>query len=414
MAKRIFASKETKTWGLGRVLGVVCLVGVLGAGVFLGYRWFRSGVPALPVMQENFAPALEQARSAAGQNEWAKVRELLAPVVERISDAAQAPEALMLLAKAETSLGNAEAALKWLEQAQAKYGTGAMQHEIGAQYAQALQSSGKGAEAVQIQNKIAETAPPGQRAPGLCGLAQTAESAQDLNKAVGLYRQALADAAPNSAPWLQAIEGIGRINIQHIFSPDETPESKFYAVERGDNLMGIGVKLNTTQGLLTRANRMDDAARLNIGQRLKYTPKDFRIVIERSTCRLFLLDKGGLFKMYLCGLGMPGYETALGDYTIGNKEKNPTWHKPGSTPVPPLDPQNELGTRWMPLVPAAEGLPKDLGIHGTIHPETIGQYKSHGCPRMGKEDVEELYDLVVRSTPVTIVETYELGRVAQP
>jgi lipoprotein-anchoring transpeptidase ErfK/SrfK len=52
-------------------------------------------------------------------------------------------------------------------------------------------------------------------------------------------------------------------------------------------------------------------------------------------------------------------------------------------------------------------LPTDLGIHGTIEPASIGQYKSHGCPRLLKEDVEELYDLVVRSTPVSIVEVID-------
>jgi lipoprotein-anchoring transpeptidase ErfK/SrfK len=30
-----------------------------------------------------------------------------------------------------------------------------------------------------------------------------------------------------------------------------------------------------------------------------------------------------------------------------------------------------------------------------------------GCPRLLNEHVEELYDLVVRSTPVTIVERWE-------
>jgi lipoprotein-anchoring transpeptidase ErfK/SrfK len=111
---------------------------------------------------------------------------------------------------------------------------------------------------------------------------------------------------------------------------------------------------------------------------------------------------------------MPGYETTLGKYTIGNKQKDPTWFKPGSAPVPPGDPHNELGTRWMPLVPAEPGLPTDLGIHGTIAPETIGQYKSHGCPRLRKEDVEELYDLIVRSTPVEIVEKIDWTKIFSP
>jgi hypothetical protein len=63
----------------------------------------------------------------------------------------------------------------------------------------------------------------------------------------------------------------------------------------------------------------------------------------------------------------------------------------------------------MPLVPAEPSLPTDLGIHGTIHPETVGEYSSHGCARLTNPEVEELYDLVVRSTPVTIVEKYVPG-----
>ena len=61
----------------------------------------------------------------------------------------------------------------------------------------------------------------------------------------------------------------------------------------------------------------------------------------------------------------------------------------------------------MPLIPVDEGLPRDLGIHGTIAPETIGSFSSSGCARMLNEEVEELYDLVVRSTPVDIVEVFE-------
>ena len=106
---------------------------------------------------------------------------------------------------------------------------------------------------------------------------------------------------------------------------------------------------------------------------------------------------------------MPGHETALGKYTIGNKQKDPTWFKPGAGTVTSGDAANELGTRWMPLVPGEPSLPTDLGIHGTIHPETVGEYSSHGCARLTNPEVEELYDLVVRSTPVTIVDKYVPG-----
>jgi lipoprotein-anchoring transpeptidase ErfK/SrfK len=54
-----------------------------------------------------------------------------------------------------------------------------------------------------------------------------------------------------------------------------------------------------------------------------------------------------------------------------------------------------LGTRRLEL---GDG----YGIHGTDHPETIGQSVSHGCVRMRNEDIERLYPLVGIGTPVYI------------
>lgn len=409
MAKPYFASKEKSGPGIGKIVTALIAVTFLAAAGLWGYQKIRPTMGPAPAPPDA-AVQIEQAEALEKQGNWQGVRDLLTPLAAQTNDPQEGPKVLMLLAQAESQSGNAPGALALLERANAEYGAGPMQHEIAASYAQSLRANGRNEEAARVEGRLVESAPPGQRAPGLLGMAAEAEAAQDLLKARDYFRQALDDAPTGGDSWTAALDGIGRTNVTLIFSPQETPESKVYSVESRDNLMAIGMKLNTTQGLLTRANRLDDAAKLNIGQRLKYTPKDFRIVIERSTCRLYLMDKDGLFKRYATGLGMPGYETTLGEFTIGNKEQNPTWHKPGSVPIPPLDPQNELGTRWMPLIPAAEGLPKDLGIHGTIHPETVGQYKSHGCPRLCKEDVEELYDLVVRSTPVSIVETFDLAK----
>lgn len=409
MAKPYFASKEKRGPGIGRIVAALVAVTFLAAAGLWGYQRIRAIVGTAPATLDA-TTQIEQAEALEKQGNWQGVRDLLTPLATRITDPQDGPKVVMLLARAQTQTGNPSEALTIFEWAMSNYASSPLVNEIAAGYAQALRTNGRNEEAARVEGRLVESAPPGQRAPGLLGMAAEAETAQDLLKARDFFRQALDDAPAGSDSWTAAVDGIGRMNVTLIFSPQETPESKVYSVESRDNLMAIGMKLNTTQGLLTRANRLDDAAKLNIGQRLKYTPKDFRIVIERSTCRLYLMDKDGLFKRYATGLGMPGYETTLGEYTIGNKEQNPTWHKPGSAPIPPLDPQNELGTRWMPLIPAAEGLPKDLGIHGTIHPETVGQYKSHGCPRLCKEDVEELYDLVVRSTPVSIVETFDLAK----
>jgi lipoprotein-anchoring transpeptidase ErfK/SrfK len=54
-----------------------------------------------------------------------------------------------------------------------------------------------------------------------------------------------------------------------------------------------------------------------------------------------------------------------------------------------------LGTRRLEL---GDG----YGIHGTDHPESIGQSVSHGCVRMRNEDIERLYPMVAVGTPVYI------------
>ena len=273
-------------------------------------------------------------------------------------------------------------------------------------YARILESKGEVEASIELYQQLHDKAPPSLRAPATTALGREKERNGKPTEAYALYQTAISDAPQGSESWGEAMTYLGKLNTAMLFSQNPSTGSKTYIVQKGDSLTTIGSKLNVTQGQLLRANGLANANTLRLNQSLKYTPKDFRIVIERSTCRILLMDSEGIFKVYHTGLGRPEKKTTLGRYKVGNKEKNPTWHKPGSVPIPPGDPENELGTRWLPLIPEEEALPTDLGIHGTIRPESIGQYSSSGCPRMHNAEVEELYDLVVRSTPVQIVEIY--------
>jgi len=62
-------------------------------------------------------------------------------------------------------------------------------------------------------------------------------------------------------------------------------------------------------------------------------------------------------------------------------------------------PHNPVGTRWMGLSKAG------YGIHGTNEPMSIGKAASHGCIRMAKADLEELYPLVSEGDTVELVGT---------
>jgi lipoprotein-anchoring transpeptidase ErfK/SrfK len=407
MTRQYVFGQAKKNLTLGRILGVVTLLVVLVFAALAVRARFSS--VSVPLQSEATAatPPWAEIKAALAADDLPKAKTALAQYEkQRLSqyDAAERELCRIILARKE---GRSTEALALAEKAVNAYAATPTFPVLQGEYARLLESQGRHEEALALYKALCEQAPSEFQAVGFLGLGRRADREGDLLQAQTHFQEAVRRAAWDSEVWNEALDALGRVNVALIFSPLQTPESRIYVVQRGDTLTNIGIKLNTTQGLLLRANNLKEGEALRPGQKLKYTPKDFRIIIERSTCRLFLVDKSGIFKRYRVGLGMPGFETTLGRYVIGNKQKDPTWFKPGSKPIPPGDPTNELGTRWMPLVPIEEGLPTDLGIHGTIAPETIGQYKSHGCPRMLKEDVEELYDLVVRATPVDIVETVE-------
>jgi len=412
MARRRNASRnKAKDPNLTKIIIVLLVLVAIAYGVMRATDWLNREFVGGDVLAR-VPDLLGEAEQLAASGNADRVKELLAPILNRVDDPAVTPKALLLLARAERAAGDVGAAREHLDRAIREFAGSQYLPEATLELALLEESEGHFDLATAHYRALAEKSPPGMRARALMGLARDAERAGEQVTARDLYRDALNDAAWNSAPWNEALDGLGRLNVALIFSETETPECDYYSIEPGDNLIDIGVKLNTTQGLLTRANGIVDAARIQPGQRLKYTPKEFRIVIERSTCRLFLLDRGGVFKRYRVGLGKPGHETTLGKYRIGNKQQDPTWFPQGRPSVPPGDPENELGSRWMPLVPEAEELPTDLGIHGTVAPETVGHYVSRGCPRLTNEMVEELYDLVVRSTPVEILDVLDPAALA--
>lgn len=398
--------KTKKDPNLAKIIVVIVVVGVVTASALRLHQWYKEDYLG-GQLQATAHTDLGKARQLVEQGRFTEAKALLEPIVDRVNDDRIIPEALMLLAQVERDTGNKQRALGLLKRAKVEFPDSPDQPRVAIAYGRLLEDVGRSEEAVSVYESVREDTSPRLRAPALTGLGRKAEQDGDLKAARDLYRQAVREAEWGGDAWNEALDALGRANVAVIFSPEDTPESKVCVVEKGDNLTDIGIKLNTTQGMLMRANGIEDPAKLWPGQRLKYTPKDFQIVIERATCRVFLLDKDGIFKRYYVGLGKKGHETTPGMYKIGDKQKDPVWHKRGEEPIPPGDPRNELGTRWMPLVPVEEGLPLDLGIHGTVKPETVGTYASMGCARLIREDVEELYDLVVRSTPVRIVDALE-------
>ncbi|MCF7877974.1 MAG: L,D-transpeptidase family protein [Candidatus Omnitrophica bacterium] len=194
----------------------------------------------------------------------------------------------------------------------------------------------------------------------------------------------------------QIQDKIYEINIKMLFSPYREEEcSKVYTVKRGDALVKIARKFDTTVELIKKANNLS-SVKIIPGQELKVNTCEFSLVVDKSQNLLFLKRDGKIFKTYTVATGKNG-RTPEGSFKIINKLVKPTWYKAGAV-VLPDNPENILGSRWL-------GIDKSgYGIHGTTEPDSLGQQVTLGCVRMANQEVEELYDIVPTGTEVIIVE----------
>lgn len=111
---------------------------------------------------------------------------------------------------------------------------------------------------------------------------------------------------------------------------------------------------------------------------------EYMIFIEVEDKTLYLLEDGVCIKKYPVATGTGGMPSPLGSWKIIEKGD---WGE-------------GFGGRWMGL-----NVPWGIyGIHGTNKERTIGSAASHGCIRMYKSDVAELYSIVRIGTPVAIVD----------
>ena len=137
-----------------------------------------------------------------------------------------------------------------------------------------------------------------------------------------------------------------------------------------------------------------------------------QILIVLSQHKIYLYNNNKVEKTYRCATGQRRYPTPQGTFHIGKKVKNPSWHNGYSSwsrGMPSYirpGPNNPLGTRAMYVYKSTKGT-KDTGvrIHGVPRSEnsSIGHSASHGCLRMKRKDVENLYPRVPVNTIVYIV-----------
>ncbi|OGT45443.1 MAG: hypothetical protein A3E83_00190 [Gammaproteobacteria bacterium RIFCSPHIGHO2_12_FULL_41_20] len=134
------------------------------------------------------------------------------------------------------------------------------------------------------------------------------------------------------------------------------------------------------------------------------------IVVNLPEMRLYYFPTNANIVMtYPIGVGKIGKSVPVTRTAVARKTTDPTWIPPEDIrefnreqgielpKVMPPGPDNPLGHYAIYLK-----LPTYL-IHSTIFPDSVGKRASFGCVRMHEADVKELFSLVDRGLPVSIV-----------
>ncbi len=146
------------------------------------------------------------------------------------------------------------------------------------------------------------------------------------------------------------------------------------------------------------------------------TDPERRLVLDRHRRLLMVLENGQERHRYSVGVGMPGWETPVGQFKVIEKTANPVWEHPATGVKIKPGPDNPLGSRWIGFHRDCRGRKGFNGLehlelkgcviagfHGTPNRASVGRAVSHGCVRLYDENVQELFDLVRIGTEVTVL-----------
>ena len=179
--------------------------------------------------------------------------------------------------------------------------------------------------------------------------------------------------------------------------------------------------LTVSDSLLTRLPEDPKLAKkeMNKAQMMLARIKPSRpyIVIDTHANLLYLRTEDSIIFKGTCSTGSGGvltdsltgrkwsFSTPRGVFKITSKLADPWWRKPDwafvedNEPIP-ADPSERLDPEM--LGEFAMGFGSDYYIHGTIYERLLGVSVTHGCVRLGSEDLKKLYDMVHIGTPVYI------------
>lgn len=203
-----------------------------------------------------------------------------------------------------------------------------------------------------------------------------------------------------------------------------------YKVDNGDSLISISDRMGVSWKKIADDNGLDPEKALKAGLTLRIAVSEIipesmesGIIIDIPGSMLHLFESGFPLMSVPVGLGMPkkegqkGWETPVGKFEIKGKLKNPDWAVPESIQEEMRREGRTVKESYPPGLKNPVGgyvlqttLPAIL-IHDTIEPSTIFRFMSHGCVRLLRKDMEQLFGNVssgqegkITYSPVKIAE----------
>jgi LysM repeat protein len=235
------------------------------------------------------------------------------------------------------------------------------------------------------QPVVTPTPDPG---PGLLNQAQQVmakgDSEQGKQILVSIFQN-----FPTSSKAAEAKKIVGDLNVRQFFS-DANPTKTNYVVARGDSIAKIAGKTKAAPELIFKANGLESLM-LHPGQVLIIPSGQFMLQISLAHKDLTLLNHGIFFKWYQpADYHLPANVTP-GQYKIIGKD---AW----STGAPvAFGGKNYLGSsRWIVLNTG------NITIYSETNPASPNVQKPKSGIEISADDMEELYSLVGKDTPVII------------
>lgn len=189
-----------------------------------------------------------------------------------------------------------------------------------------------------------------------------------------------------------------------------------YTVAAGDTLTALAARFGVYPATIAADNQLDPRRPLETGRELRIDNRHIipdavvpgEIIVNVAQRMIFYQEVDRVVG-YPIAVGRSTWQTPAGPFTVIRKTENPAWHVPASIraesaraghPLPlvvPPGPRNPLGRFWIGL--SLSG----IGIHGTPSQSSIYQTATHGCIRLQRDQIADLYSRVMLRTPGRII-----------